>query len=58
MPSTSALMASLKLSDEDNIQLLINGISNIAIRAAAATLSTNSLDEFLKKYATHHSNLQ
>jgi len=43
-----ALMAPLKLSDEDSIQLLINRISSIAIRAAAAILSTNSLDEFLR----------
>jgi len=33
-----ALMAPLKLPDEDSIQLLINGISSTAIKAAAATL--------------------
>jgi len=36
-----ALLASLRLQDEDSIQLLINGISSIAIKAAAAT---DSLD--------------
>jgi len=43
-----ALLASLRLQDEDSIQLLINGISSIAIKAAAATLNTDSLDGFLR----------
>jgi len=43
-----ALLAPLRLQDEDSIQLLINGISSIAIKAAAATLNTNSLDDFLR----------
>jgi len=43
-----ALMAPLKLPNKNSIQLLTNGISSIAIKAAAATLSTNSLDEFLR----------
>jgi len=43
-----ALMALLKLPDEDSIQLLINGISSVAIKATAVSLRVNSLDEFLK----------
>jgi len=43
-----ALMAPLKLPDEDSIQLLINGISSLAIKATAALLRINSLDEFLR----------
>jgi len=43
-----ALMMLLKLPDEDSIQLLINGISNVAIKVTAASLRTNSLDEFLR----------
>lgn len=42
------LMKSLKLSDQDVIHLLINGISNLSIKAAAA-LPKDSLDEFLRK---------
>jgi len=42
------LMAPLKLPDEDSIQLLINRISSVAIKATAASLRTNSLDEFLR----------
>jgi len=42
-----ALLASLKLPDEDNIQL-INGLSSLAIKATAASLNTDSLDEFLR----------
>jgi len=33
-----ALMAPLKLPDEDSIQLLINGISSTAIKATVALL--------------------
>jgi len=43
-----ALIAPLKLPDEDSIQLLINRISSIAIKAAVTILKTDSLDEFLK----------
>jgi len=43
-----ALLAPLRLQDEDSIQLLINGISSIVIKAAAATLNTDSLDDFLR----------
>jgi len=43
-----ALMAPLKLLEEDNIQLLINGISSVAIKGTAAFLKIDSLDEFLR----------
>ncbi|KMQ85523.1 hypothetical protein RF55_15869 [Lasius niger] len=42
-----ALMQPLKLSNEDAIQLLTNGISSLAIRGIAASLKVDSLDEFL-----------
>jgi len=42
-----ALLAPLRLQDEDSIQLLINGISSVAIKATAASLEIDSLDEFL-----------
>jgi len=35
-------------SRQDSIQLLINGISNVAIKATAASLKIDSLDEFLR----------
>jgi len=41
-------LAPLKLPDEDSIQLLINGISSVAIKATVASLKINSLDEFLR----------
>jgi len=43
-----ALLAPLRLQDEDSIQLLINGISSVAIKATAASLKIDSLDEFLR----------
>jgi len=43
-----ALLAPLKLQDKDSIQLLINGISSMVIKAIAAILTTDSLDEFLR----------
>ncbi|CAL1672060.1 unnamed protein product [Lasius platythorax] len=44
-----ALMQPLKLSDEDSIHFLVNGISSLAIRGLAASLRVNSLDEFLRE---------
>lgn len=44
-----ALMKSLKLSDEDSIQLLIKGIGSFALRKAAATLRIASLNQFLRE---------
>lgn len=44
-----ALIQRMKLSDRDAIHLLINGISNLAIKASAAAFSTDSLDVFLEK---------
>jgi len=43
-----ALIAFLKLPEEDSNGLLINGISNLAIETTAASLRINSLDEFLR----------
>jgi len=42
------LMTPLKLPEEDSIQLLINGISSVAIKATAVSLRINSFDEFLR----------
>jgi len=42
----------LRLPDYDKIHLLINGISNLSIRAAALALELNSLDSFLERM--HH----
>lgn len=44
-----ALIQRLKLPDEDAILLLINGISNLAMRATAAAIDTESLDIFLQR---------
>ncbi|KMQ84908.1 hypothetical protein RF55_16907 [Lasius niger] len=44
-----ALMRSLKLSDEDSIQLLITGIGSFVLRITAAALKTNSLNQFLRE---------
>jgi len=43
-----ALMVPLKLPDKDSIQLLINGISSLAIKGTAVSLKIDSLDEFLR----------
>lgn len=43
------LMRSLKLSDEDSIQLLITGIGSFALRTTVATLKTNLLNQFLRE---------
>jgi len=51
-----ALMAPLKISEKNSIQLLINGISSLAIKVTVASLRINSIDEFLRDI--HHSNLQ
>lgn len=40
---------SLKLSDNDSIHFLIDGINNAAIRSAAAVVRANTLDEFLEE---------
>lgn len=44
-----ALMRSLKLTDEDSIQLLITGIGSFALRTTAAALKTKSLNQFLRE---------
>jgi len=44
-----SLMQSLKLSDDDSIHYLIDGIKNPAIRSAAAVVRANSLDHFLEE---------
>jgi len=52
-----SLLAPLKLPDEDSIQLLINGISSVTIKATAASLKIDLLD-VPEGHATHYSNLQ
>jgi len=47
-----ALIQRLRLPDYDTIHLLINGISNLSIRAAALALDLNFLDSFLERM--HH----
>ncbi|KMQ87107.1 hypothetical protein RF55_13706 [Lasius niger] len=42
-----AIMQPLKLNDDDSIHLLINGINNLSIKSAAATIHTDSIDHFL-----------
>lgn len=44
-----ALMKSLKLSDEDSIQLLIKGIGSFTLRTTAAALKVDSLNQFLRE---------
>lgn len=43
------LMHHLKLSEQDKIELLINGIGSLSVRSAAAMLDAQTMDEFLKK---------
>lgn len=42
-----ALMHGLSLSERDSINMLISGIGNQSLRALAATLRTDTVDEFL-----------
>ncbi|KYM75321.1 hypothetical protein ALC53_14276 [Atta colombica] len=43
------LMHNIKLSEEDKIQLLINGISNLFLRSSAAMIDVQTIDDFLVK---------
>lgn len=47
-----AIMKCLKLSDEDAIEYLINGIGSFALRATAASLQVTSINHFLREM--HH----
>lgn len=44
-----ALMHRLKLEDSDKIKLIINGINNLSIKCAAATVRVNSLNQFIRE---------
>ncbi|KMQ87219.1 hypothetical protein RF55_13564, partial [Lasius niger] len=44
-----SLIQSLKLTDDDSIHFLIDGINNSAIRSAAAVIRATSLDDFLEE---------
>lgn len=47
-----ALMHPLEFKDDDAIHFLINGINNLALKSAAATIHADSIDHFLDEM--HH----